>query len=88
MSMISNVVVVKKAGMNWRKMKQVYDACKLANIDPPEEVSEFFEYGNPNEIIEQSVNYKTWHTEHGLYVDVKIEDIPKDVDILRFKHEW
>ncbi len=26
----------------WKKMKKVWDACKDAEVDPPQEVEEFF----------------------------------------------
>ena len=50
MSASVSVVAVKAPDDMWRKHKAVYDACKAADIDPPEETDRYFEDGEPNPI--------------------------------------
>ena len=33
----------------WQQMKKVWDACSEAEIEPPKDVSEFFDYSAPDE---------------------------------------
>ena len=47
MGMSSHVTGFKLPDEKWKKMKAIYDACKVANISPPQEVNEFFDYSPP-----------------------------------------
>ena len=41
---------ITKPNEKWQKMKNVYDACVLANIPTPYEVDEFFDNEPPSNI--------------------------------------
>jgi hypothetical protein len=69
----------------WKEMKQVYDACRKAKIDPPKEVEKFFNYETPdNRGVEVEIKTTEWGEEMREGFEIKMEDIPKDVKVLRF----
>jgi hypothetical protein len=69
----------------WKEMKQVYDACRKAKIDPPKEVEKFFNYEEPDDNgMEVNLPTKGWDKPGYDGFELKVEDIPKDVKVLRF----
>ncbi len=52
MGMSTHVVGFKAPDAEWVKMKAVWDACKAAEITPPEEVIHYFEWREPRAGIE------------------------------------
>lgn len=71
----------------WQQMAKVYFACKEAKIDPPAEVEDFFEGGEPDEHGKE-ISLKGVAREYsadmhwGLEVDV--DKIPKHAKVIRF----
>lgn len=49
MSMSMHVVGFSPADEHWKKMKSAWDACVAAGIDPPAEVSNFFDGEDPGD---------------------------------------
>lgn len=49
MSMSTHVVGIVPPDDDWKKMKQVYDACVAANIDVPDNVWDFFNNEEPDD---------------------------------------
>ena len=49
MSMSTSIVGFRPPDEKWRKMKKVWDSCSTAGIEPPEEVSKFFEWEPPDD---------------------------------------
>ena len=90
MSMETYVVgIVPVTDKKWEEMKLVYDLCLKNNIKLPEEVEEFFGDFSPDEsgmVIE--IPKTTWDTEEGMCYEVKVEEIPKHVKIIRFYNSW
>ena len=64
-------------------MKAIWDACKIANIKLPSEVSEYFGEDACN--AGPTCDIKAYEDPHGDYVSVAVKDIPKGVDTIRFK---
>lgn len=71
----------------WKRMAKIYFACKEAKINPPPEVEEFFEDGEPDP-RGQEIGLKHVAREYsadmhwGLEIDV--DEIPEQAKMLRF----
>ena len=73
----------------WEEMKQVYDSCKKAEIEVPEEVNDFFNGEEPDEAgVEVNIKTSEYTEEMVEGFDVNIKDIPDDVQILRFYYVY
>jgi len=44
----SYVQGIKPPDDDWQRMKAIWDACRAASIDPPEEVGRFFDGDDPD----------------------------------------
>ena len=92
MSMSTHIVGFRPADEQWDKMKQVWDSCEAAGINPPSEVMAFFEYENPGDKPGKEVSLGSavneWNDEYrqGYQVDLLI--IPVGVRYLRFYNVW
>ena len=93
MGMSTNIIGFKPTDAKWKRMKTVWDTCKENDIKPPKEVSEFFEWCEPDDSgvaveIEHSeaVNDYAGGTGEGFEVD--ISKLPKDIKIIRFYNSW
>lgn len=91
MGMSTSVVGFKPPDEKWLKMKAVHDVCLQANVLPPREVSEFFEWETPSSSgvrvpLEGTPPVTTLEGEAGFEVDVT--KLPKDVTIIRFENSW
>jgi len=80
-------------------MRDVWVACEAAGIDPPEEVSEFFDFESPDSkgvIIDlrdkrNLVDYGAVTEYKGNDAEgfeVEIAKLPTDVKIIRFYNSW
>jgi hypothetical protein len=91
MSMSTTVVGFRPPDEKWQKMKAAWDGCKQAGVEPPREVTKFFEDYDPDpkgvrvNINAAVVIYKD-DMEEGLEVDIR--KLPKDVTIVRFVNSW
>jgi len=77
----------------WKKMKKIYDACQDSDIDPPEEVLEYFDYEDPHphgrriDLTEEPNNCALKIGEvDGFEVDLSL--VPEYVKIIRFENSW
>ena len=95
MSMSTHVVGFKPPDDKWKKMKAVWDACKAAGIDPPDDVDAFFEGTAPDDQgmevdldgHECAVKYRpASRARDGIEVDVK--KLPPDVTVIRFYNSY
>lgn len=96
MSADAHVIGFKPPDEKWQKMKQVYEACRLARIDPPDEVLKFFNYEPPGDhgvrvdlaapyTLKQSFDCITRIDKNGYDgYDVDLSKLPDDIKILRF----
>lgn len=89
MSMSLHVTGIKPPDNKWTKMKRVWDACQVAGIEPPSEVTEFFEGEAPDdEGVKVDIEYHECCSElkeadqDGFVVD--ISKLPKGTKLLKF----
>ena len=93
MSMSSGVVAFRPADEEWKRMKKVWDACKEANISPPDEVVDFFndEFPDKNGVridIERTECCKKYSADMMDGFEVDITKLPKGVKIIRFYNSY
>jgi len=91
MGMSSHVTGFKLPDEKWKKMKAIYDACKVANISPPQEVNEFFDYSPPDDAGVQVGIPCTKSSDSDSCSDifeVNLKDVPKDVTLIRFVNSY
>jgi len=76
MGMSTHIVGYIKADETWNKMKLIWESCTDANVDVPDEVSEFFGYEPPGDrsgcevdISEAVTEYKD-HMKDGYDVEI------------------
>lgn len=73
----------------WRKMKAIWDACDVAGIDAPAEVSEFFNDEKPDEQgikidLDRHPSVSEYHGDGEGGFQVEIEKLPPQVKFIRF----
>lgn len=71
----------------YHKMYAVWEACDNAGIDPPEEVSDFFNYEppNPNGMeVDIDAEKSSDSDRCADYYDVNIDDLPEGTTVVRF----
>ena len=89
MSTSYDVIGMKVQDEKWEKMKNVWNTCRVAGIDVPEEVETFFDWNNPNEMHGMQVDISNAISQPSLeeYVawDVDIDKLPPDIKVVRFR---
>jgi len=91
MGMSSHVYGFTPPDEEWKKMKQVYDACQQAGVNPPDAVSKFFDYEVPDPKgikvrIEYAANQYRGDAENGF--EVEIAKLPDNVRFIRFVNSY
>ena len=84
MGMYLTVKGVTSPTEKWRMLKCIYDACREASIDPPDEVMDFFGGVEPDEdgvVISLAHHHAVTEIEGGF--DVLLEDLPDAIKIIR-----
>lgn len=89
MSLSYNITGYIPADETWNKMKEVREACINADISVPEEVAEFFDYQNPDNLPGLLIDITDAITEsnndNGTYWELDLKKLPrKDIQFLRF----
>jgi hypothetical protein len=80
----------------WKKHKAVWDACRDAGIDPPEETRTFFDDEPPDEAgIKVQLGphagkvARHWDVGDGAEgLEITIADLPKNITKIRFVNSW
>lgn len=99
MGMTTHIIGIKLSDKKWNAMKKVWDACAEAGINAPDDVAKFFNYEEPNNIgviIDLKPNklstvthgVSIWNEDQREGFDVRIQDLPKDIDIIRFYNAY
>ncbi len=96
MSMSTYIIGVVPPDEDWKKMKQVYDACIEADIDIPDDVWTFFDKEEPDEdgVLLDLLDKKEfaicrpWGDMDSDGFELDVCDIPKNVKTLRFYNSW
>lgn len=73
-------------------MKAAWDSCRAANVEPPDEVTAFFDHVHPGDEPGQEVELgdaaEEWGDDYRSGFQVAVEKIPKDVKIIRFYNSY
>lgn len=89
MGMSMHVVGFRPPDSKWEIMKQIYDACRKAGIEPPDEVQEFFDYQAPDDAgVEIDVTVSEWRDDSREGFEVDINELPPDLNLIRFYCSW
>lgn len=91
MGMSSHVYGFIPPNDEWKKMKKVYDACQQAGINPPDAVSEFFDYEIPDpQGMKLSIQFamKDYKADNESGFEVEISKLPENVKIIRFVNSY
>ena len=92
MSMSTHCIGFKPTDDRWKKMKAVWDACYEAGVLLPNEVSRFFEFGQPDEagvMVSQEIlvycgALSDWEDEDANGFELDVSKLPEDVTTIRF----
>lgn len=69
----------------WQKMRDVFAACAAAGIDTPAEVARFFDGQQPDPVGQEvDVPHRGWQDEYRQGLEIRVEDIPPNVKVIRF----
>jgi hypothetical protein len=92
MGMSTHIVGIKPPDEDFMKMLKVYEACREAEVDIPKEVLEFFDYVKPDPsgiVVDLPIGcIKRYSTDGEDRFEVNVEDLPKDIKIIRFYNSW
>lgn len=97
MGMSTHVVAFKPPGEKWQQMKAVWDACRAAGVEVPDEVERYFEYDGPDpvgvevkraDLINSGALYDWNDGPHASGYEVDVTKLPKDVTVIRFYNSW
>ena len=84
MSMSTYVFGFKAPDDKWKKMKAIWDACKKANIEPPGEVDEYFDFEPPDSSgVQVDIDYHEYRDDCSEGIEIKVSEIPKDITSIR-----
>lgn len=76
----------------YERMKHAYEACKLAGVEVPEKIIDFFDGKEPNPkgtLIELGAAAREWdpgHPESGL--EIWLNQLPPQAKAIRFVNAW
>ena len=91
MGMSTRVVGIIETTNQYKKMLSVYDACVKAEVTPPKEVEEFFNYELPERdgmIVKIKCQEYKSETKVETGLEIKVSDIAKSVTKIRFINSW
>lgn len=94
MSMSTHVVGFRPRDKKWNEMLAAWTACRIAGVDPPKQVLQFFDnVSNPDEQPGLEVSITAAVTGCQPYegaegFDVDLDRLPPDVKIVRFYLSW
>lgn len=91
MGMSTHVVGYIPPDEKWQAMRDIFDACKKAKVEVPEEVMVFFNYRDPDsagtEIDIDSI-LTEWRDDYREGFELNVDEIPKHVKTIRFYNCW
>jgi hypothetical protein len=80
---------IKLPDEKWKKMKKVLDTCRENDVSVPKEVLDFFDNKEPcPDGVQVDILHRKFKEEMIDGIEVKVEDIPKDVKVLKFRVSW
>ena len=67
----------------------VMRACMKAGVEMPEEIGEYFDHTNDEDIpLEIEFKARKWSDESRMGFEIDIDEIPKGVKTIRFYNAW
>jgi hypothetical protein len=91
MGMSTNIVGIVPADEKFKEMKLIWDTCIKNKVKIPKEVEKFFNDETPDSagvVIDIEDLCDEYNTEYASGFEIKVEDIPKDVKIIRFYNSY
>ncbi len=93
MGMSTYVVAIAPPDETWMKMKAIWDTCREGGIEPPREVSEFFNHEEPDSAgvridLHRHAAVREYSDDDRQGLEVEIAKLPPQVKILRFVNSW
>ncbi len=89
MSMSSHVVGFMEPDAEFKKMYAVYTACREANVEPPDEVDEYFQYETPDELgMQVGLDLTEYKDDMQEGYELRVSEIPKGVTVIRFFNSY
>ena len=91
MSMSTHVVGFRPPDERFRQMMGIYQQCKAAKIQVPEEVWEFFGGNHPDENgmeVEIKEAVREWSADMSDGLEVDLTKLPKGLTVLRFFNSY
>ena len=89
MSMSTHVIGFKPPDERWQKMKEAWDACVKAKVEPPKSVTDFFNDEEPDSAgVEVEIPTREWRDDSREGYEVSIDALPEGVKIIRFYNSW
>jgi hypothetical protein len=86
MSVDLHVTAFRPPDDKWKKMKVIWKACNDAGVPVPEEVSEFFNWENPDSNgveVPLGVALREWNDEYRSGYQINISELPSNVKYIR-----
>jgi len=86
--------LTSKDNEEYKRHKAVLDACVNAGIkDLPKETAEFFGSSYPDpciteEVLEREIKVIERQDDTRIHYEIKVSEIPSDVDVIRFTNSW
>ncbi len=89
MSTTVSVTGTRPMRKDWNRMRDAYYSCQRAGVDIPEDVQEFFDYGEPGKEGEPvSVPFREMSIFKCDVMEIKVKNIPSDVEVIRIITEY
>lgn len=85
--MTMRVIGFRPPDERWTKMRHIWMVCKEVNMEPPDEVYEFFNWEEPDpQGVEVDVPHSSYTNAAVLSegLEINVESIPQGVKTLRF----
>jgi len=93
MGITIHVAGIKPPGERWKQMKDIYDACRKADVPIPLEVESFFNDAPPDpsgvvEELSHSPCVTRWNGNCEAGLEINLKELSPDITILRVYNAW
>lgn len=92
MGMSTHVVGYKPADETWKKMKAVWDSCRVAEVPVPKTVNDYFGGEYPGDAPGMEISIKGATREFSVdssdIIEIDISKLPTGVSFIRFCNSW
>jgi hypothetical protein len=91
MGMSTHVYGFRAPDEKWSQMKDIFDACKAAGVDPPEGVWSFFDGESPDDAgvqVDLGDAVSEFRSDYQEGVEVSVPDLPEGLTSIRFVNSY